>query len=67
MLVIRGLTRAGLEPFDFDLADGECVSVRGPSGGGKTAIFRVQWTRRYFSNQTVICAVLATTIAALGR
>ena len=34
MLVIRGLTRSGLEPFDFDLADGECVSVRGPSGGG---------------------------------
>lgn len=32
----------------------------------KTAIFRVQWTRRYFSNQTVIYAVLATTIAALG-
>jgi ABC-type multidrug transport system ATPase subunit len=40
MLVIRGLTRAGLEPFDFDLADGECVSVRGPSGGGKTTLLR---------------------------
>ena len=40
MLVIRGLTRAGREPFDFDLADGECVSVRGPSGGGKTTLLR---------------------------
>jgi ABC-type multidrug transport system ATPase subunit len=40
MLVIRGLTRSGLEPFDFDLTDGECVSVRGPSGGGKTTLLR---------------------------
>lgn len=40
MLVIRDLTRAGLRPFDFDLADGECVSVRGPSGGGKTTLLR---------------------------
>lgn len=40
MLVIRGLTRAGLEPFDFDLAPGECVSLRGPSGGGKTTLLR---------------------------
>ena len=40
MLVIRGLTRAGLEPFDFDLAAGECVSVRGPSGGGKSTLLR---------------------------
>jgi ABC-type multidrug transport system ATPase subunit len=40
MLVIRGLTRAGLQPFDFDLAPGECVVVRGPSGGGKTTLLR---------------------------
>lgn len=37
---IRGLRRAGLEPFDFDLADGECVAVRGPSGAGKTILLR---------------------------
>ncbi len=40
MLKIRGLTRAGLEPFDFDLADGECVALRGPSGAGKTILLR---------------------------
>jgi UDP-glucose/iron transport system ATP-binding protein len=40
MLVIRGLTRTGLEPFDFELAAGECVAVRGPSGGGKTLLLR---------------------------
>lgn len=40
MLVIRGLTRAGLQPFDYDLASGECVSLRGPSGGGKSTLLR---------------------------
>ena len=32
----------------------------------ETAIFRVQWMSRYFSNQLAIYAVLATAIAALG-
>ena len=32
----------------------------------ETALFRVQWMRRYFSNQMAIYAVLATAIAALG-
>lgn len=40
MLNIRGLSRSGLKPFDFDLADGECVAVRGPSGAGKTILLR---------------------------
>ena len=40
MLNIRGLSRSGLEPFDLDLADGECVAVRGPSGAGKTILLR---------------------------
>ncbi len=45
MLTIHGLTRPGLEPFglepfDFELGDGECVAVRGPSGGGKTTLLR---------------------------
>lgn len=40
MLSIRGLTRPGLAPVDFDLAAGECVAVLGPSGGGKTLFLR---------------------------
>lgn len=40
MLAIRQLTRTGIEPFDLDLTDGECVSLRGPSGAGKTILLR---------------------------
>lgn len=40
MLKIRGLTRFGLEPFDFDLAEGEAVALLGPSGSGKTLLLR---------------------------
>ncbi len=40
MLHVRGLHRPGLQPTSFDLADGECVAVRGPSGAGKTLLLR---------------------------
>lgn len=40
MLSIRQLGRSGLEPFDLDLADGECVALSGPSGAGKTILLR---------------------------
>ncbi len=40
MLRIRGLTRPGLEPFDFDLPPGEAVAMLGPSGAGKTLLLR---------------------------
>lgn len=40
MLTIRQLGRPGLAPFDLDLADGECVSLSGPSGAGETILLR---------------------------
>jgi putative ABC transport system ATP-binding protein len=40
LLTIHQLTRPGLEPFDLDLDDGECVSLSGPSGAGKTILLR---------------------------
>ncbi len=40
MLNVRALTRPGLEPLDFDLADGEALAVLGPSGSGKTLLLR---------------------------
>ena len=40
MLSVRGLTRPGLGPVDFDIADGECVVLSGPSGAGKTLLLR---------------------------
>lgn len=40
MLSVSELTRPGLEPVSFALADGECLAVRGPSGGGKTLLLR---------------------------
>lgn len=40
MLTVRNLQRSNLHPVSFDLADGECVAVRGPSGAGKTLLLR---------------------------
>lgn len=40
MLTIRQLSRSGLAPLDLDLGDGECVTVSGPSGAGKTMLLR---------------------------
>ncbi len=40
MLSVRDLCRPGLGPVSFDLAGGECLAVRGPSGAGKTLLLR---------------------------
>jgi phosphate-transporting ATPase len=40
LLSVRGLARPGLQPVAFDLAEGECLAVRGPSGAGKTLLLR---------------------------
>src|SRR3954465_10182739 len=39
MLSVSGLKRLHLE-VSFDLQDGECVALQGPSGGGKTLLLR---------------------------
>jgi ABC-type iron transport system FetAB ATPase subunit len=40
MLKVEGLKRLGLGPFDFDVADGECLAITGPSGAGKSVLLR---------------------------
>ena len=40
MLTVKSLSRPGLEPTSFELAAGECVALRGPSGAGKTLLLR---------------------------
>jgi len=40
MLTIRDLSRPGLAPASFDVADGEAVAVVGPSGAGKSLLLR---------------------------
>ena len=40
MLVVRDLRRPGVALASFELADGACVAVRGPSGAGKTLLLR---------------------------
>lgn len=37
---MRNLKRPGLVSASFDLADGECIAVRGLSGSGKTLLLR---------------------------
>lgn len=40
MLTVADLHRPGLSPVTFDLADGECLAVCGPSGVGKSLLLR---------------------------
>ncbi|WP_029009815.1 ABC transporter ATP-binding protein [Azospirillum halopraeferens] len=40
MLTVSGLHSAILKPASFTVGAGECVAVRGPSGGGKSALLR---------------------------
>jgi phosphate-transporting ATPase len=40
MLSVRDLSRPGLEATSFELAAGECMALRGPSGAGKTLLLR---------------------------
>jgi phosphate-transporting ATPase len=40
LLSVRGLARPGLQPLDFELAEGECLVVSGPSGAGKSLLLR---------------------------
>ncbi|HJN04379.1 MAG TPA: ATP-binding cassette domain-containing protein [Alphaproteobacteria bacterium] len=40
MFSVRNLARPGLLPVTFDLEGGECLTVRGESGSGKTLLLR---------------------------
>ena len=39
-LTVQNLTRPGLGPISFALGRGECLTVSGPSGAGKTLLLR---------------------------
>jgi len=39
-LILKGFSTALLEPFDLELAAGECVTLSGPSGSGKSRLLR---------------------------
>jgi putative ABC transport system ATP-binding protein len=40
LLSIRDLGTNLLKPTSFSMSTGECVAIRGPSGGGKTLLLR---------------------------
>lgn len=39
-LTVQNLTRPGLGPISISLDPGDCLAVKGPSGGGKTLLLR---------------------------
>ncbi len=41
MIKIRGLQRLSLGPIDLEVGDGECVSIMGRSGSGKSILLRM--------------------------
>lgn len=40
MLLLRSLTTRNLKPLNLELSSGECVSIQGPSGSGKSLLLR---------------------------
>lgn len=40
LLSVRDLRTSLLKPTSFSLSAGECIAIRGPSGGGKTLLLR---------------------------
>ena len=40
MLSIKNLTRPGVKSFSLNLKSGECITLTGPSGAGKTLLLR---------------------------
>ncbi len=40
LLSVRDLQTHLLKPASFSLSAGECIAIRGPSGGGKTLLLR---------------------------
>jgi len=40
MLIVKSLSRAGLQPMSLQVEDGACLAITGPSGAGKSLLMR---------------------------
>ena len=66
MLEGRGLRRLHLDPIDFLLQSGECVSVAGKSGAGKCLLLRMVADLDPHEGDTRACSGRTPVSSALG-
>ena len=64
MLTVKDLAVAGVAPFNFVLADGECIALSGASGSGKSLLLRAIADLDPNSGQVILDGVIRENLPA---